>query len=87
MSLFSDPVGWARIAAGSRLRLTLAIVLHISACLLFSLYRVPKAPDAFLSPVHIGAIFFLGGYFPIVYLYAIYRLLRRGLTSDPDNGT
>lgn len=71
-TVFNDPVGWARKAAGSRSRLIIMTTLSILLCAGISspLISTPYSYTIFW-------IFFMGAFMPFLYLYCIYRLFLK----------
>lgn len=82
--IWSDPVGWSEAVAKTPLRIVSWVIIHIIfvTFALMQIYRlVPSDMDPHLKLLIVfGAaspIYFVGVFFPAMYLYAIYRLLRR----------
>ena len=83
MSLFSNPERWARAGAGSTGRLVLMISLHLVLCVMtLAWVIIPFAVDSPTRPSEIWRLaapplLFVGFFYPSMYLYAMYRLLKR----------
>ncbi len=63
------PLGWARLAAGSIPKLLLMFGLHI-------LFAFSLVSDSFTDHPNITFTLVVVAFFPGMYLYALYRLLR-----------
>jgi hypothetical protein len=83
--LWSDPVGWAEQVAKTKLRVFLWVLIHIGfvAGGLAGIYwLLPKSHvNSDVSPYLLilsgaGPIVCIGIWFPAMYLYAMYRLLK-----------
>jgi hypothetical protein len=90
--IYRDPVGWSKKLAGSRLRMTLFVFVHILFVSggLFTIYwflnLLSKAPVKDATDIQTiglwailmgaGPIIFIGIFYPALYIYAIYRLLK-----------
>ncbi|AIY65443.1 hypothetical protein [Pseudoalteromonas piratica] len=91
MSLISEPIGWSRSIAKSKSRVILFTAMHFAVLLLAIWLLFEKVsvqqPLSTLSfqdfLISSSLILFIGGFYPCLYLYAIYRLLEiNKLTSD-----
>jgi len=82
--LWSDPVGWAEQVAKTKLRVFLWVLIHIgfvAGGLAGIDWLLPKPHvDSDISPYLIlaaaGPFVLIGIWFPAMYLYATYRLLK-----------
>jgi hypothetical protein len=95
--LWSDPVGWAEQVAKTKLRVALWILIHIAfvAIGLAGIYVLSQKahPDtdvsSYLIPALAGPIVIIGIWYPAMYLYAMYRLLKivKGAGPGKEIGT
>jgi hypothetical protein len=82
--IWKDPIGWARYIGNSKKRVYLWCLIH----LLFVSYgfweiynrlvRMNIDSYRLISTLRFGAIpiFYIGVFFPVLYIYVIYRLLK-----------
>lgn len=90
--LSSNPVGWAEQVARTKLRVFSWILIHIGlvAAGLAAIYWLLPKPhvDSALTPylflAGAGPIVFIGIWYPAMYLYAMYRLLKIIKEAEPD---
>ena len=75
--LFSDPVGWAKNQAGTKLRFYVFSGLHIGIYILLLVWNGASPTD---GPYF--AYLWFGVALPIIYLYAIHRLVK---LAEPQN--
>lgn len=90
--LSRNPVGWAEQVAKTKFRVFLWILIHIGfvAAGLGGIYWLlpkphidsPVTPYLFLAGA--GPIVFIGIWYPAMYLYAMYRLLKIIKEAGPD---
>jgi hypothetical protein len=97
--IWSNPIGWSCGVGRSRARVITFIIIHIAFITfgLWSIYvltRLLQKDDftdqlSWMSAVLVGAmpIFFIGVFYPTLYLYAIYRLLQEIDKRDKDKVT
>ncbi|MDO8683450.1 MAG: hypothetical protein Q7N50_08215 [Armatimonadota bacterium] len=84
MTILNNPEGWARNGAGSIWRLGLMIILHLILCIV-TIFLVllpfrhvsPMPQSSIASGGGAAMLFFVGVYFSGLYLYAMFRLLKR----------
>lgn len=92
--LWSDPVGWAEQVAKTKLRVFVWILIHIIfvavglAGTYLLLQKSHGDPDVspYLIPALAGPIVIIGIYYPAMYLYAMYRLLKIVKGAGPNEG-
>jgi hypothetical protein len=93
-TLWRDPVGWAEQVAKTKLRVFSWILIHVVfvALGLAGTYTLLQKAhgDADVSPYLIpalaGPIVIIGIYYPAMYLYAMYRLLKIVKGAKPNEG-
>jgi hypothetical protein len=91
--LWRDPVGWAEQVARTKFRVFVWILIHIIfvAIGLAGTYTLLQKShgDADISPYLIpalaGPIVIIGIYYPALYLYAMYRLLKIVKEAKPND--
>lgn len=90
MSLISEPIDWSRSIAKSKPRVILFAVMHF-AVLFFALWLLFDQISLKQQLTNItfqdflissSLILFIGGFYPCLYLYAIYRLLMINKLND-----
>ncbi|HLX72958.1 MAG TPA: hypothetical protein VKV04_25315 [Verrucomicrobiae bacterium] len=82
--LWSDPVGWVEQVAKTKLRVFLWILIHtlFVAIGLVGTYTLLQKADVgadvspYLIPALAAPVVIIGIYYPAMYLYAMYRLLK-----------
>ena len=84
--IWKDPLGWARSVCNSRFRLACAVGFHLTMCGLwlgslvsFATVRTIDGAGVFAQLPLISLCilgFFLGVFAPVMYLYALYRIIR-----------
>lgn len=90
--LWSDPVGWAEQVAKTKLRVFVWILIHIvfvatglaGAYVLLQKTRGDADVSPYLIPALAGPIVIIGIYYPAMYLYAMYRLLKIVKRAEPN---
>lgn len=92
--LWSDPVGWAEQVAKTKLRVFLWVLIHIvfvsiglaGTYVLLQKGDVDADVGPYLIPALAGPIVIIGIYYPAMYLYAMYRLLKILKEAKPHDG-